>query len=48
VSGSTWGVVLMTFGLRAAVGDATAVEFGLGLTWSILLFAVLIVVTLGL
>jgi uncharacterized membrane-anchored protein len=43
-----WGVVLMTFGLGTAVGDATAIDFGLGFTWSILLFAVLIVVPLGL
>jgi uncharacterized membrane-anchored protein len=43
-----WGVVLMTFGLGTAVGDATAIDFGLGFTWSILLFGVLIVVPLGL
>ena len=43
-----WGVVLMTFGLGTAVGDATAIDFGLGFTWSILLFAVLILVPLGL
>ena len=43
-----WGVVLITFGLGTAVGDATAIDFGLGFTWSILLFAVLIVVPLGL
>jgi len=43
-----WGVVLLTFGLGTAVGDATAIDFGLGFTWSILLFAVLIVVPLGL
>lgn len=43
-----WGVVLLTFGLGTAVGDSTAIDFGLGFTWSILLFAVLIVVPLGL
>lgn len=43
-----WGVVLLTFGLGTAVGDATAIDFGLGFTWSIVLFAVLIVVPLGL
>jgi uncharacterized membrane-anchored protein len=43
-----WGVVLMTFGLGTAVGDATAIDFGLGFTWSIVLFALLIVVPLGL
>ncbi|MGZ0148331.1 COG4705 family protein [Kribbella sp. WER1] len=43
-----WGVVLLTFGLGTAVGDATAIDFGLGFTWSILVFAVLIVVPLGL
>jgi uncharacterized membrane-anchored protein len=43
-----WGVVLMTFGLGTAVGDATAIDFGLGFSWSILLFGVLIVVPLGL
>jgi uncharacterized membrane-anchored protein len=43
-----WGVVLLTFGLGTAVGDATAIDFGLGFTWSILLFGVLILVPLGL
>ncbi|MFI5693904.1 hypothetical protein ACIA58_18810 [Kribbella sp. NPDC051586] len=43
-----WGVVLLTFGLGTAVGDATAIDFGLGFIWSILLFAVLIVVPFGL
>jgi uncharacterized membrane-anchored protein len=43
-----WGVVLLTFGLGTAIGDATAIDFGLGFTGSILLFAVLIVVPLGL
>ncbi|MEU0090035.1 hypothetical protein [Kribbella sp. NPDC006257] len=43
-----WGVVLLTFGLGTAIGDATAIDFGLGFTWSIALFAVLIVVPLGL
>ncbi|GAA1585067.1 membrane protein [Kribbella hippodromi] len=43
-----WGVVLLTFGLGTAVGDATAIDFGLGFTWSIVLFAVLILVPLGL
>ncbi len=43
-----WGVVLMTFGLGTALGDATAIDFGLGFVWSILLFGVLILVPLGL
>jgi len=41
-----WGVVLLTFGLGTAVGDAAAVDLGLGFRWSILVFAVLIVVPL--
>lgn len=43
-----WGVVLLTFGLGTALGDATAIDFGMGFVWSILLFGVLIVVPLGL
>lgn len=43
-----WGVVLMTFGLGTALGDATAIDFGLGFVWSILLFGVLILVPFGL
>ena len=43
-----WGVVLLTFGLGTALGDATAIDAGLGFAWSIALFAVLIVVPLGL
>ncbi|CAN5627106.1 membrane protein [soil metagenome] len=43
-----WGVVLLTFGLGTAVGDATAIDFGLGFAWSIVLFGVLILVPLAL
>ncbi|KAA1378609.1 hypothetical protein ESP62_009715 [Aeromicrobium fastidiosum] len=43
-----WGTVLLTFGLGTAVGDATAIEMGLGFAWSIVLFGVLILVPLGL
>lgn len=43
-----WGVVLLTFGLGTALGDATAIDLGMGFVWSILLFGVLIVVPLGL
>lgn len=39
-----WGTVLLTFGLGTAVGDTTAINFGLGFSWSIALFAVLILV----
>ncbi len=43
-----WGVVLMTFGLGTALGDATAIDFGPGFVWSILLFGVVVLVPLGL
>ncbi|WP_160879770.1 hypothetical protein [Nocardioides flavescens] len=43
-----WGVVLLTFGLGTALGDATAINAGLGFAWSIALFGVLILVPLGL
>ena len=43
-----WGVVLLTFGLGTALGDATAIDLGLGFAWSIVLFGVLILVPLGL
>ncbi|MCW2799431.1 MAG: hypothetical protein JWQ70_903 [Aeromicrobium sp.] len=39
-----WGAVLLTFGLGTAVGDTTAIEMGLGFSWSIVLFGVLILV----
>ncbi|MCW2753683.1 MAG: hypothetical protein JWQ32_1094 [Marmoricola sp.] len=41
-----WGTVLLTFGLGTAVGDTTAIDMGLGFSWSILLFGVLILVPL--
>ena len=41
-----WGAVLLTFGLGTALGDATAIEMGLGFAWSIVLFGVLILVPL--
>jgi uncharacterized membrane-anchored protein len=43
-----WGVVLLTFGLGTALGDAAAVDAGLGFARSIALFAVLILVPLAL
>ncbi len=43
-----WGVVLLTFGLGTALGDATAIDAGLGFVWSIVLFAVLILIPLAL
>jgi uncharacterized membrane-anchored protein len=43
-----WGTVLLTFGLGTALGDTTAINFGLGFAWSIVLFGVLILVPLGL
>lgn len=43
-----WGVVLLTFGLGTALGDATAIEMGLGFAWSIVLFGALILVPLAL
>lgn len=39
-----WGVVLLTFGLGTALGDAAAVDAGLGFVWSIVLFGVAIMV----
>src|ERR1700749_3353007 len=39
-----WATVLLTFGLGTALGATTAINLGLGFTWSILIFAVLIVV----
>jgi uncharacterized membrane-anchored protein len=41
-----WGVVLLTFGLGTALGDAVAIDAGLGFVRSIGLFAVAIVVPL--
>ncbi len=43
-----WGTVLLTFGLGTALGDATAINMGLGFDWSIVLFGVLILVPLAL
>ena len=43
-----WGVVLLTFGLGTALGDAAAVDAGLGFVWSILVFGVAILVPWGL
>jgi uncharacterized membrane-anchored protein len=43
-----WATVLLTFGLGTAVGDTTAINMGLGFGWSIILFAVLILVPFGL
>jgi len=43
-----WGTVLLTFGLGTALGDTTAINLGLGFSWSIVLFGVLILVPLGL
>ncbi|WP_017934910.1 COG4705 family protein [Nocardioides sp. Iso805N] len=41
-----WGTVLMTFGLGTALGDTTAQNLHMGYGWSVVLFAVLIVVPL--
>ena len=41
-----WGTVLLTFGLGTAVGDAAAINAGLGFSWSIALFGVAILVPL--
>lgn len=41
-----WGTVLLTFGLGTALGDTTAINLGLGFTWSIALFGVAILVPL--
>jgi uncharacterized membrane-anchored protein len=43
-----WGVVLLTFGLGTALGDAAAVDAGLGFVWSILVFGAAILVPWGL
>ena len=43
-----WGTVLLTFGLGTALGDAAAIDAGLGFGWSIVLFGVAILVPLGL
>lgn len=43
-----WGTVLLTFGLGTALGDTTAINLGLGFSWSIVLFGMLILVPLGL
>jgi uncharacterized membrane-anchored protein len=43
-----WGTVLLTFGLGTALGDTTAINLGLGFSWSIVLFGVLILLPLGL
>ncbi|MFT4081111.1 MAG: hypothetical protein QM638_00860 [Nocardioides sp.] len=43
-----WGTVLMTFGLGTALGDAAAIDAGLGFGWSIVLFGVAILLPLGL
>ena len=41
-----WGTVLLTFGLGTALGDTTAENLHLGFLWSIVIFAVAIVVPL--
>ncbi len=41
-----WGAVLLTFGLGTALGDATAIEMGIGFAWSIVLFGALMAVPL--
>ena len=41
-----WGTVLMTFGLGTALGDAAAIDAGLGFAWSIVIFGVAILVPL--
>jgi uncharacterized membrane-anchored protein len=41
-----WATVLLTFGLGTALGDTTAIDLGLGFSWSIVLFGVLILVPL--
>jgi len=41
-----WGTVLLTFGLGTALGDAAAINAGLGFGWSIVLFGVAILVPL--
>jgi len=41
-----WGTVLLTFGLGTALGDAAAINAGLGFAWSIALFGVAILVPL--
>jgi uncharacterized membrane-anchored protein len=41
-----WGTVLLTFGLGTALGDAAAIDAGLGFAWSIVLFGAAILVPL--
>ncbi|GAA1934542.1 COG4705 family protein [Nocardioides marmoribigeumensis] len=41
-----WGTVLLTFGLGTALGDAAAIDAGLGFAWSIVIFGVTILVPL--
>ena len=43
-----WGTVLLTFGLGTALGDAAAINAGLGFDWSIVLFGALIVIPFAL
>ncbi|GAA4129083.1 membrane protein [Nocardioides fonticola] len=43
-----WGTVLLTFGLGTALGDAAAIDAGLGFDWSIVLFGALIVIPFAL
>jgi uncharacterized membrane-anchored protein len=42
-----WVTVLLTFGLGTALGDTTDANLGMGFVWSIVLFAVLILVPLA-
>jgi uncharacterized membrane-anchored protein len=42
-----WGTVLLTFGLGTALGDTTAENLHLGFAWSIVVFATLMLVPLG-
>ena len=43
-----WATVLTTFGLGTALGDAAAINAGLGFGWSIVLFGVAILIPLAL
>lgn len=43
-----WATVLLTFGLGTALGDAAALNAGLGFAWSIVLFGVAILAPLAL
>ncbi|MCL2543779.1 MAG: hypothetical protein FWE71_15150 [Nocardioidaceae bacterium] len=43
-----WATVLLTFGLGTALGDTTAANLHMGFLWSIVLFAVAILIPLGL